>query len=475
MPGVLAVRRIGLVLTLSLLFVPALPAQVVRGGGLPSPLPLFPLDHWWNVDISAAPLDPNSANFINFIGAGDGLHPDFGGAVDPEDPSNPETYGMIFYTVPGNQPLVPVTWVEYGDESDDGAPGRPAGYPIPVEARTQPRWIEGGWPANQPGGGYPDFDLGDRHMLFIDRDNRILYELYHTYWNASLNRWEAGSGAVFYLDSNQRRPETWTSADAAGLAIFPGLVRYDEVFGPDPIRHAFRFTVRATNGYVYPASHRAGSTAGALPMGARLRLKASKDISGYPAYIQKIFQAMKTYGLIVADNGSDMYIQGAHDTRWDNDVLNPAFASLKASDFEVVELGWKPSVATTTGALSFHTVSPCRVLDTRGASGAHGGPPLPAGGQRVFVIHGRCGIPATAKAISANITVVNAPGIGHLTLFPGNASPPTSSTINFRPGLTRANNAVLMLASSGTGALTVQNNATTGATHVLIDVNGYFQ
>ncbi len=466
MPGVLSVSRIGVALMLSLLFVPALPAQVVRGGGLPSPLPLFPPDNWWNVDISDAPVDPNSANFINFIGAGDGMHPDFGGNVS-SDPLNPATYGMIFYTVSGNQPLEQITWVEFGNQSDNGAPGRPPGYPIPVEARTGARWIEGGWPATQTG--------GDRHMLFIDRDNRILYELYHTRWNASLSRWEAGSGAVFYLDSNQRRPDTWTSADAAGLAIFPGLVRYDEAFGPDPIRHAFRFTVRATNGYVYPASHRAGNTVGALPMGARLRLKASKDISGYPAYIQKIFQAMKTYGLIVADNGSDMYIQGTYDTRWDNGQLNPAFDDLTAGDFEVVELGWQPSVSTTAGPLSFHTVSPCRVLDTRDASGAHGGPALPAGGQRVFVIHGRCGIPATARAISANITVVNAPGIGHLTLFPGNASPPTSSTINFRPGLTRANNTVLMLASSGTGALTVQNNAAAGATHVLIDVNGYFQ
>ncbi|HVR96406.1 MAG TPA: hypothetical protein VMW27_07320 [Thermoanaerobaculia bacterium] len=476
MPGILSMGRIGLVLMLSLLCAPALSAQVTRGGGLPSPLPLFPPDNWWNVDISAAPLDPNSANFINFIG-GDVLHPDFGGDVDPDDPSNPETYGMIFYTVPGNQPLEPVTWVEYGNQSDNGAPGRPAGYPIPVEARTGTRWIEGGWPANQPGGGYPDFELGDRHMLIIDRDNRILYELYHTYWDTAQNRWEAGSGAVFYLDSNQRRPETWTSADAAGLAIFPGLIRYDEAFGTDPIRHAFRFTVRVTRGYVFPASHDAttSSNVNALPLGARLRLKASKDISGYPAYIQRIFQAMKTYGLIVADNGTDMFIQGTHDTRWNNDVLNPAFDDLTASDFEVVQLGWQPPVSTSTGALSFHTVSPCRVLDTRNASGAQGGPALPAGGQRVFVVHGRCGIPATAKAISANVTVVNAPGIGHLTLFPGNASPPTSSTINFRPGLTRANNAILMLASSGTGTLTIQNNATAGATHVLIDVNGYFQ
>jgi hypothetical protein len=135
----------------------------------------------------------------------------------------------------------------------------------------------------------------------------------------------------------------WTSADAAGLAILPGLVRYDEAFGAAPIRHAFRFTVEETDGYVYPASHVAGNSSGALPMGARLRLKAGKDLAGYPPEVRKIFQAMKTYGLIVADNGSNLFISGAYDARWDNDVLNPAFASLKASDVEVIQLGWTPS------------------------------------------------------------------------------------------------------------------------------------
>jgi hypothetical protein len=149
---------------------------------------------------------------------------------------------------------------------------------------------------------------------------------------------------VFDLSSNRRRPEGWTSADAAGLAILPGLVRYDEVFGSGEIQHAFRVTVRATNGYVYPASHRAGSTQGALPMGARLRLKASRDLSGFSPELQRIFRAMQRYGLIVADNGSDMYISGTFDTRWNNDVLNPAFRSLTANDFEVISLGYQPSV-----------------------------------------------------------------------------------------------------------------------------------
>jgi hypothetical protein len=435
----------------------------VRNGPLPTPLPLFPPDNWWNVNVSAAPVDPNSANFINFIGAGDGLHPDFGGD-DEENP--PGIYGMPYISVPGTQPLVPVTWVEYGDQSDDGFPGRPVGYPIPPEAKTQAKWFEGGPAGNVDTG-------GDRHMLIVDRDNRILYELYHTYWNTALNRWEAGSGAIYSLDSNHRRPDTWTSADAAGLAILPGLVRYDEAFGADPIKHAFRFTVRATNGYVYPASHRAGSTSGALPMGARLRLKATKDTSGYAPEIQKIFQAMKTYGLIVADNGSDMYIQGTYDNRWNNDVLNPAFRSLTASDFEVIQLGWKPATSIPAN-LDFYTAAPCRLLDTRQASGLFGGPALPPGISRVLRVGGVCGIPATAKAVAVNATVFEPPGFGNVRFFPGDGEQaPATSTLNFQPGITRANNAILMLSSSGSGTLAAQSSV--AGVHLVVDVTGYFQ
>jgi hypothetical protein len=168
----------------------------------------------------------------------------------------------------------------------------------------------------------------------------MLYELYATSWDSAAGRWTAGSGAIFNLSTNERRPETWTSADAAGLAILPGLVRYEDVYGAGEITHAFRFSTRSTNGYVWPASHQAGSTAGAPPMGMRMRMKASRDISGYPPEMQKVFRAMKKYGLILADNGSDMYITGTMDARWNNDVLNPAFHSLSADDFEVVERGW---------------------------------------------------------------------------------------------------------------------------------------
>jgi hypothetical protein len=177
----------------------------------------------------------------------------------------------------------------------------------------------------------------------------VLFELYGTRWNEGASRWEAASGAIFDLNGNARRPEGWTSADAAGLAILPGLVRYEEVMSGREITHAFRVTVRATNGYVWPASHQAGGRAGALPMGARLRLKASKNLSGYPPAIQRIFRAMQNYGVIVADNGSDMYISGTYDTRWNNSVLNPAFSAIKASDFDVVTLGYGRPPSAPTG------------------------------------------------------------------------------------------------------------------------------
>ena len=296
------------------------------GGALP---PLFPADNWWNQDISQAPVAAESPALISFINNGGNrrLHPDFGGFSG----SGQGIYGIPYVVVGGDQPKRQVQFY-YPDESD--GVGTPF-YPIPDQAITQPYWIEGGPPGNQSPG-------GDRHMLIVDRDNLKLYELFDLGWDGT--RWRAGAGAYFDLQSNARRPEGWTSADAAGLAILPGLVRYDEVFGPGEITHALRVTVRATNNfYVWPASHRAGSNTSAPPMGTRLRLKASKDISGYPPAMQKIFRAMKRYGLIVADNGSDMYVSGAFDPRWDNDVLNPAFHSLYANDFDVIQLGWRGS------------------------------------------------------------------------------------------------------------------------------------
>lgn len=284
---------------------------------------LFPSDNWWNQDISGAPVDRASATFINWIGASKTLHPDLG----------PPPYGIPYITVGRSDPRVVIGYFNYAGESDAGVPGDAPGYPIPDDARTMPNYIEGA----VPGGG----SSGDRHMILVDRDRWLLYELYAARWNAKTNYWEAGGGAIFDLSSNARRPEGWTSADAAGLAVLPGLVRYDEVYGGGEIRHALRLTLRSANGYVWPASHAAGNNSGSPPLGMRLRLKANVDLSGFSAPVRKIFEAMKRYGLIFADNGEDMYVTGTMDSRWNNDELNPAFRNLKASDFEVVQLGWR--------------------------------------------------------------------------------------------------------------------------------------
>ena len=249
----------------------------LRHGGSPGPdagrrpagpLPLLPADNWWNVDVTQAPVDPASAAFIHFIGVDAGNAPRL---RRRRRARRRRSTACPYSTVPGNQPLVPVDF-DYADESDPGAPGRPAGYPIPEEAKTQPKWIEGGYPGAADAGRRPP--PADRRP----RPPAALRAL-----RPALGRqptWTGGSGAVWPLDANRRRPEGWTSADAAGLAILPGLVRYDEAYGTEPIRHAFRVTVRATNGYVFPASHAAGSTTGALPMGARLRLKSAQGHLG---------------------------------------------------------------------------------------------------------------------------------------------------------------------------------------------------
>jgi hypothetical protein len=343
----------------------------VEGAAPPGPLPLFPPDHWWNLDIRSAPVDSASASFIAFINNGGTrrLHPDFGGEASP---GSIDIYGMPYAIVDDTQPKQAVTF-QYWDESDgvDYATGQGVPfYPLPAQAITQTHWVEGGAPAN-----VDQRSQSDRHLLVIDCTNRSLYELYNVYYNATQAKWYAGSGAFFDMKTNNRRPDTWTSADAAGLAIFPGLVRYDDAWNPavTDIGHAFRVTVRATNGYVYPASHRAGSTVGALPMGARLRLKTS--VGGLDPAVrtsdpnaQKIFRAMQKYGLIVADNGSDLYITGTFDPRWNNDILNPAFATLTASDFEVVQLGWNPSPAGLPAVASL-SASPNPVVGGSASTG----------------------------------------------------------------------------------------------------------
>jgi hypothetical protein len=353
-----------------------LPAQgaAVRGSA-----PVLPADNWWNLDIRQAPVDANSAAYIAFVNHGGTrkLHPDFGGEVSPGSVS---IYGMPYAVVDASQPKSVVSF-QYADESD--GVGQPF-YPIPAQAITQAHWVEGGAPAN-----VDQRSSSDRHLLMVDCTSNHLYELYNVWYDGAAARWLAGSGAFFDMNTNARRPDGWTSADAAGLAIFPGLVRWDEVYDPavTEIGHAFRVTVRSTNGYVWPASHRAGSTAGALPMGARLRLKSSVDgadpvLRTSDPQMQKIFRAMQKHGLIVADNGADMFVTGTFDTRWNNDLLNPAFALLSASDFEVIQLGWNP--VGTTAILASLSLQPPVVTGGASAQGDVAlDAPAPPGGAQV--------------------------------------------------------------------------------------------
>lgn len=271
---------------------------------------VFPADNPWNTDISGNPVHPNSANFIASIGADTGLHEDFG-TVWQGAPS-----GIPYCIVPGDQPKLSVTF-DYPDESDPGP------YPVPDDPP-----IEGG----------PDAE-GDRHILMVDVDNATLYELFHSF--KTEDGWRAGSGAIFDLTSNDLRPLGWTSADAAGLPIFPGLVRYDEVVEKGEVNHALRFTCRRTQrGYILPATHFASPSKdpNLPPMGLRLRLKADYDISGFPPEAQVILTALKKYGLILADNGGDWFISGAPDMRWNTDNLT-TLRRVKGSDFEVVDTG----------------------------------------------------------------------------------------------------------------------------------------
>jgi len=293
-------------------------ADVVVNGSLE--IPLFPPDNWWYIPVESAPLDPSSDAIIDYIGRSDGMHPDFGALME---------YGISYGVVPSNTPLMPVTFL-YADESDSGAPGRSPGYPIPLEAKTN-TMIEGA----VPGGG----TSGDRHLILVDQGNRLLFETWATQWDGA--KWTAGSGAVFELDTNNRRPDGWTSADAAGLAVLPGLVRAEEIFSYSNITHAIRATVHGVKGYVFPASHNATTDVNSpIPLGTRLRLKPDTVISNFPFQARIIMQAMKTYGLIIADSGADLYFQGTSDPRWNNDILNPAFRAITADDFEAIELGW---------------------------------------------------------------------------------------------------------------------------------------
>jgi len=282
-----------------------------EGGSLNGFVP-FPADNLWNQDISSAPVDPNSDALINFIGASVPVHPDFGSGL-----YNGQSMGIPYIVVGAQQSFVNISFTAYGDESDPG--------PMPV-------------PANAPIEGYPAPGNGDRHVLVLDNSNCWLYELYNASVNAD-GSWNAGSAAVWDLLADEQRPYTWTSADAAGLPIFPGLARYDEV-ASGQINHALRFTLQFSRAaFVPPASHWAAnsSSASAAPMGMRLRLKSSFDVSTFSTTNQVILNALKKYGMIMADNGSSMYISGDPDDRWDNSDLH-LLGNVTASDFEVVQM-----------------------------------------------------------------------------------------------------------------------------------------
>ena len=274
---------------------------------------LFPADNSWNQDISTAKVDPYSSQIIALISTAH-LKADFGSGLWDGAP-----IGIPYDVVCGSQPKVTVKFRanaydgNYGSESDKGP------YPIPANAP-----IEGN-------------GQGDSHVIVIDKDNKRLYELY----NASITngQWQASSGAIFNLNSDALRHAGWTSADAAGLPIFPGLVRYDEIV-KGSINHPIRFTLESSNvkpAYISPARHKVNSSGGqySLPFGAKLRLKANFNISSYPPHVRVILRAMKKYGIILADIGSNMYISGVPDSRWNNDELQK-LGNVTAADFEVV-------------------------------------------------------------------------------------------------------------------------------------------
>lgn len=270
----------------------------------------FPDDNVWNEDISDAEVDINSHIYINSLGKTGTLHADFGTFWDGQK------LGMPINVVTGNQPKVPVSFL-YSEHSDKGP------YPIPANAQIQ----------------HGQNSTGDRHIIVVDTTNGLLYEMYRAFPDGK-GGWRADSGAIFDLKTNKTRPDHWTSADAAGLPIFPGLVRYEEVVNQGEIKHALRITANKTRrAYVFPATHQASAlTDKSLPpMGARLRLKESFDISKYPSNVQVILRALKKYGMFIADNGVSWQLTGDHHLSWDDQEMQ-ALRTVPGSAFEVIKL-----------------------------------------------------------------------------------------------------------------------------------------
>jgi hypothetical protein len=303
---------IAVVALVAALLVPSAGGRPIKGA---PDCPIFPKDNHWNVRVDGLPVHKRSAAMIRSIGGDEGLHPDFGSGK-----YRGARIGIPYTTVREDQPKVNVKF-QYAGESDKGP------YPIPADVP-----IEGGRQSD-----------GDRHALIVDRDRCRLYELYALYPPSGDRGWRAGSGAIWNLRSNKLRPAGWTSADAAGLAVLPGLARHEEL-AKGGIDHALRFTAERTRRkYVYPARHHASDlTSADLPaMGQRLRLKKSYDISHYPAQARAVLRALKRYGMLLADNGSDWYITGAPSKGWNNDALH-TLGQVKGSAFEVVDTSSLP-------------------------------------------------------------------------------------------------------------------------------------
>lgn len=305
-----------------------------QSGSLDGFLP-FPTTDAWRQTVTSAPVAANSAAIIGLIGSSK-LHPDFGAA------DGDSTYGIPYSVVSGARGAA-INYTAFGDQSDPG--------PMPI-------------PASSPVEGGPNSD-GDRHVLVVDRDNCFLYELYNAHVQGD-GSWNADSGVAWDLINNEDRPYSWTSADAAGLPIFPGLARYDEVTA-GAINHALRFTLQRTAGAtVAPATHfsKTSTNPAAAPMGTRLRLRADFDISRYPAQARVVLAALKTYGMILADNGSNMFLSGTSDNRWDNDDLH-SLGKVPASAFEVVDtsssVSAKALVAGVAPVISALTASATQV------------------------------------------------------------------------------------------------------------------
>lgn len=295
-------------------------SAAATGPGAPIGFRLFPDDNPWNTDISALPVDPRSDAYLTAMGLDTEVHPDFGTVW------NGAPNGIPYIIVDGSQTKYPATFY-YADESDAGP------YAIPPDAP-----VEGGAGST-----------ADRHVIALDADNRILYEMYDARFNETEGRWYAGSGAIWNLNTNHYRPAGWTSADAAGLPMLPGLVRYDEVQRGE-IAHALRFTVSETqHAYVFPATHAADESTdpNLPPMGLRVRLRADYDISGFPPDVQVILRALKKYGMMVADDGGPWYISGAPDPRWNDDTLHE-ITRVMGRDFEVVNTGGALGGAVST-------------------------------------------------------------------------------------------------------------------------------